>query len=82
MSSSPSHVHIDVPELLTSRRRVADTLATGLMWILYSYLWAPLISLLAWLLVPSLLLFAVSLLYKPMLADRHFMLVLPAMILG
>ncbi len=38
-------------------------------------------ALLAWLLLPSLLLFAVALLYKPMLADRHFMIVLPAMVL-
>ena len=27
-----------------------DTLATGLIWLVYSYLWAPLISLVAWLL--------------------------------
>ena len=41
---------IDAPHLLSERRRFGDAIATGLMWILYSYLWAPLISLVAWLL--------------------------------
>ncbi len=41
---------IDAPHLLSQRRRFGDAIATGVMWILYSYLWAPLISLLAWLL--------------------------------
>ena len=45
-----SELHIDAPHLLSQRRRVGDTIATGLMWILYSYLWLPLVSLLAWLL--------------------------------
>lgn len=45
-----SELHIDAPHLLSQRRRLGDTIATGLMWILYSYLWLPLVSLLAWLL--------------------------------
>ncbi len=45
-----SELHIDAPHLLSQRRRFGDTIATGLMWILYSYLWLPLVSLLAWLL--------------------------------
>lgn len=45
-----SELHIDAPHLLSQRQRLGDTIATGLMWILYSYLWLPLVSLLAWLL--------------------------------
>ena len=43
-------IHIDAPHLLTPRRRVTDAVATAVMWVLYSYLWAPFISLVAWLL--------------------------------
>jgi biofilm PGA synthesis protein PgaD len=44
------NLHIDAPYMLSRRRRLGDAVVTGLMWILYSYLWAPLISLIAWLL--------------------------------
>jgi biofilm PGA synthesis protein PgaD len=50
MAVDYSQLHIDAPELLSRRRRLGDALATGFMWIIYSYLWAPLVSLLAWLL--------------------------------
>jgi biofilm PGA synthesis protein PgaD len=50
MASSPESLHINAPELLSRRRRLGDAFVTGLMWGLYSYLWAPLISLIAWLL--------------------------------
>ena len=43
-------LHIDVPHLVSRRRRASDTVATAVMWVLYSYLWAPFISLLTWLL--------------------------------
>jgi biofilm PGA synthesis protein PgaD len=43
-------VLIDSPQLLSRRRRIIDRLITGFMWIVYSYLWVPLISLVAWLL--------------------------------
>jgi len=43
-------IHIDAPHLLSERRRITDVVATAVMWIIYSYLWAPLISLVAWLL--------------------------------
>ena len=48
--SATGKFHIYAPHLLSQRRRVGDTIVTGLMWILYSYLWVPFISLLAWLL--------------------------------
>lgn len=50
MASTGDKVLIDSPQLLSRRHRVMDTLATGFIWIVYSYLWAPLISLVAWLL--------------------------------
>jgi biofilm PGA synthesis protein PgaD len=50
MATRPDELHIDMPELLSGPRRVGDALATGFMWMVYSYLWAPLVSLLAWLL--------------------------------
>ena len=50
MAVDESQLHIDAPELLSRRRRMGDALATGFMWIVYSYLWAPFVSLLAWLL--------------------------------
>lgn len=43
-------VHIDAPELLTTRQQLTGTLVTGVMWVLYAYLWLPLVSLLAWIL--------------------------------
>ena len=49
MAISEDQLHIDAPELLSRRRRLGDALATGFMWIVYSYLWAPFVSLLAWL---------------------------------
>jgi biofilm PGA synthesis protein PgaD len=48
MDGSSDNICIDSPELLTERERLRDTLATGFMWMLYVYLWLPLISLLAW----------------------------------
>lgn len=41
---------IDAPELLRKRLRTRDGLFTTLMWLVYAYLWLPLISLAAWLL--------------------------------
>jgi biofilm PGA synthesis protein PgaD len=41
---------IQAPELLSGPERTRDTVFTALMWVVYMYLWAPLISLLAWLL--------------------------------
>ncbi len=50
MATSGDNLHIVAPHLLSRRRRISDTLITGMMWALYSYLWAPVISLMAWLL--------------------------------
>ena len=50
VSAVGKDLHIDAPHLLSRRRRITDTVATAMMWILYSYLWAPFISLVAWLL--------------------------------
>ena len=50
MSTSQDEIYVDVPHLVSRQRKLGDALATGMMWILYSYLWAPLISLVAWLL--------------------------------
>ncbi len=50
MASAPENLHINVPEMLSRRRRLSDAFVTGLMWMVYSYLWAPLISLVAWIL--------------------------------
>ena len=50
MSSSRESLHIDAPELLSRARRFRDAFVTGFMWALYTYLWAPLVSLMAWLL--------------------------------
>jgi biofilm PGA synthesis protein PgaD len=50
LASTGDKVLIDSPQLLSRRHRVVDTLATGFIWLVYSYLWAPMISLVAWLL--------------------------------
>jgi len=50
MKASNDDIYINAPHLLSRRHRVVDAMATGLMWALYSYLWAPFISLVAWLL--------------------------------
>jgi biofilm PGA synthesis protein PgaD len=50
VASAPENLHINVPEMLSPRRRLSDAFVTGLMWLVYSYLWAPLISLVAWIL--------------------------------
>lgn len=50
MATNPNQLRIDAPHLLTRRRRLSDAFVTGFMWLLYSYLWAPFISLVAWLL--------------------------------
>jgi biofilm PGA synthesis protein PgaD len=50
MAVSEDTLHIESPELLSRRRRIADAVITGFMWAVYSYLWAPLVSLIAWLL--------------------------------
>jgi biofilm PGA synthesis protein PgaD len=50
LAAKEKQVLIDSPELLSRRHRVTDAVITGLMWVVYSYLWAPLISLVAWLL--------------------------------
>lgn len=48
--SATGKFQIHAPHLLSPRRRLSDAVITGFMWVLYSYLWAPLISLVAWLL--------------------------------
>jgi biofilm PGA synthesis protein PgaD len=48
MVASAEKVSIDVPELLTARERTRDTLFTALMWLVYVYLWVPLLSFAAW----------------------------------
>lgn len=50
MKASNDEIYVNVPHLLSRRHRVGDAMATGLMWALYSYLWAPFVSLVAWLL--------------------------------
>ena len=50
MAETERNMHINVPAVLPRRRRVADAVLTAIMWAFYSYLWAPLISLVAWLL--------------------------------
>ncbi len=50
MAAAGDKIHISAPELLSRRRRFGDAFITALMWFLYSYLWAPFISLIAWLL--------------------------------
>ena len=45
-----NNLYIDASHLVTDRRRISDTLMTAIMWVIYSYLWAPFVSLLAWLL--------------------------------
>jgi biofilm PGA synthesis protein PgaD len=50
MQNRAAKVCIEAPELMSPRERVRDTVATGIMWVLYAYLWLPMISLLAWLL--------------------------------
>ena len=50
MASVPENLHINAPELLSRRRRLSDAFVTGLMWVVYTYLWAPLLSLVAWIL--------------------------------
>lgn len=44
------NVYIHAPHLVSRRRRAGDAAVTLFMWLVYSYLWAPLISLIAWLL--------------------------------
>lgn len=48
MVANAEKVAIDVPELLTARERTRDTLFTALMWLVYVYLWVPLLSFAAW----------------------------------
>jgi biofilm PGA synthesis protein PgaD len=50
MKAGNDDIYVNVPHLTTRRHRVGDAMATGLMWALYTYLWAPFISLVAWLL--------------------------------
>ena len=50
MTGQPDKIHINHPELMTWRQRYGGAFVTGLMWALYTYLWAPLFSLVAWLL--------------------------------
>ena len=50
MATNPEELRIDAPHLLSRRRRLSDAFVTGFMWLVYSYLWAPFISLVAWLL--------------------------------
>lgn len=41
-------VYIDAPEALTRKERTIGAAITGIMWVVYAYLWMPLVSLLAW----------------------------------
>ena len=50
MAAAEEQITIQSPELLTRSRRTGDTMVTGVMWVVYMYLWVPLISLAAWLL--------------------------------
>ena len=50
MKAGNDDIYVNAPHLMSRRHRVGDAMATGLMWALYSYLWAPFISLVAWLL--------------------------------
>jgi biofilm PGA synthesis protein PgaD len=50
VAAKEQQILIDSPQLLSRRHRITDAFITGIMWVLYSYLWAPLISLIAWLL--------------------------------
>jgi len=49
VSAPPATPAIQAPELLTARQRRREAALTGLMWMLYVYLWTPLLSMLAWL---------------------------------
>jgi biofilm PGA synthesis protein PgaD len=50
MTGTQKQLHIDAPELLTGRQRTRDMIFTAIMWGVYLYLWAPLVTLFAWLL--------------------------------
>ena len=50
MKAVNDDIYINEPQLMSRRQRIGDAMATGLMWALYSYLWAPLVSLVEWLL--------------------------------
>ena len=50
MKASNDDIYVNAPHLMSRRHRLSDAMATGLMWVLYSYLWAPFVSLVAWLL--------------------------------
>ena len=50
MAQPADKLHINHPELMTWRQRYGGAFATGVMWAIYTYLWAPLLSLIAWLL--------------------------------
>lgn len=50
MPGPSENVYIHAPHLVSRRRRAGDAAVTLFMWLVYSYLWAPLISLIAWLL--------------------------------
>ena len=50
MKADNDDIYINVPHLVSRRHRLGDAMVTGLMWALYSYLWAPFVSLVAWLL--------------------------------
>jgi biofilm PGA synthesis protein PgaD len=50
--TSPAHEQpqIQAPELQSAPDRTRDMVVTAIMWAVYMYLWAPLVSLFAWLL--------------------------------
>lgn len=50
MSDRSEQRTIDAPQLLSRQQRARDTALTGIMWIIYAYLWLPAVSLGAWLL--------------------------------
>ena len=39
---------ISAPSLLSAKRRRREAVATGIMWTVYSFLWTPLLTLMAW----------------------------------
>lgn len=50
MRSPETKLTIDAPELMQTRMHARDSFVTTMLWLVYVYLWLPLISLGAWLL--------------------------------
>jgi len=50
MVSTSKNLQINLPELLSRPERARDKVFTAIMWGVYLYLWAPIVTLFAWLL--------------------------------